>query len=113
MKLRYDGKVSGLLRTMDEAGIDMALTLGVAEGFDCGSYERVHRIRASRPLRSRFGIPGAVARGESAPPPDNDIRGVKLHLLFQSLAPDDPRIVEILAGPAECGSWWSPTSGRL
>ena len=29
MALRYDGKVSGLLRTMDEAGIDLGLALGV------------------------------------------------------------------------------------
>ena len=29
MPLRYDGKVSGVLRTMDELGIDLGLALGV------------------------------------------------------------------------------------
>jgi len=114
MKLRYDGKVSGLLRTMDEAGIDMALTLGVA--LKASTVARTNEFIGSV-RRDRF-VPGSVYPELSLEENlrhlrDNDIRGVKLHLLFQSLAPDDPRIVEILAGPAECGSWWSPTSGRL
>lgn len=71
MKLRYDGKVSGLLRTMGEAGIDMALTLGVAlkASTVARTNEFIGSVRRDRFVPLRFGIPGAVARGESAPPP--------------------------------------------
>ncbi len=105
MKLQYDGKVSGLLRTMDAAGIDMALTLGVA--LKASTVARTNEFIGSVP-RDRFVPFGTVHPDLSVDENlrhlrDNDIRGVKLHPLFQTLALDDPRVLEILAALAESG----------
>ncbi len=105
MPLRYSGKVSGLLRTMDDVGIDMGLALGVA-------------IKASVVARTNEFI-GTVPRDRLVPMgtvhpdlpveenlrhlKDNGIVGVKLHPLFQDLSFDDPRVLDILAALSEEG----------
>lgn len=103
MKLQYDGKVSGLLRTMDEAGIDKALTLGVA--LKASTVARTNEFIGSVP-RDRFVPFGTVHPDLSVEEnlrhlAENGIGGVKLHPLFQSLALDDPRVHDILAALAE------------
>jgi uncharacterized protein len=105
MPLRFDGTLNGLLATMDEAGIDKGLALGVG-------------IKASVVAKTNEFI-GAVPRDRLVPfgtvhPDlpvdenlkhlrDNGIVGVKLHPLFQALSLADPRVQEVLAGLAEEG----------
>jgi uncharacterized protein len=105
LPLRFDGKLSGLLRTMDEAGIDKGLALGVA-------------IKASNVARTNEFI-GTVPRDRLVPMGtvhpdlpveenlrhlrDNGIVGVKLHPLFQALSYADPRVHEILEALADAG----------
>ena len=47
MPLRYDGKVSGLLRTMDEVGIDKGCALGV--GIKASTVARTNEFIGSVP----------------------------------------------------------------
>jgi uncharacterized protein len=105
LELRYDGTVTGLLRTLDEAGIDKGLALGVA-------------VKASTVARTNQFI-GTVPRDRLVPVgtvhpdlpveenlrhlSDNGIRAVKLHPLFQSVSFADPRVHDILAALAADG----------
>jgi uncharacterized protein len=105
MPLRFDGKLSGLLRTMDEAGVDKGLALGVG-------------IKASVVARTNEFI-GTVPRDRLVPmgtvhpdlPVDENIRsltengivGVKLHPLFQALSLSDPRVRDLCAALADEG----------
>jgi predicted TIM-barrel fold metal-dependent hydrolase len=105
LSLLHDGKVSGLLRTMDAAGIDKALTLGVA--LKPSTVARTNEFIGSVP-RDRFIPFGTVHPDLSVEENlrhlvDNGIGGVKLHPLFQSVALDDPRVLDILAALAEAG----------
>ena len=55
MPLRFDGTLSGLLRTMDEAGIDKGMRPRRRhQGVDGRPHQRVHRYRAARPARPRW-----------------------------------------------------------
>jgi uncharacterized protein len=105
LKLLYDGKLSGLLRSMDHDGIDMALTLGVA--LKASTVARTNEFIASVP-RDRF-VPFGTVHPELSVEEnlkhllDNGIHGVKLHPLFQDLSLGDPKVHEILAGLAENG----------
>ena len=105
MPLRYDGKVSGVLRTMDELGIDMGLALGV--GIKASVVARTNEFIGTVP-RDRLVPMGAVHPDLAVEEnlrhlKDNGIVGVKLHPLFQDLSFDDPRVVDILAALAEEG----------
>ncbi len=100
-----DGTVEGLRRTMDTAGIDMAMTLGIAHV--AKNVQRTNEFIGSVD-RTRFIPFGTVhpdlpVEENLASLRDNGIRGVKLHPLFQQLSLADPAVREILAALAEAG----------
>jgi predicted TIM-barrel fold metal-dependent hydrolase len=105
MPLRYDGKLSGLLRAMDESGIDKGLALGV--GIKPSVVGRTNEFIGSVP-RDRL-VPFGTVHPELSVEEnmkhlrDNGIVGVKLHPLFQNLSLGDPAVQEILAALAEEG----------
>ena len=101
----HDGTVQGLLRTMDAAGIDHAMCLGVANV--ARTVRRTNEFIGAVD-RSRFTPFGTVhpelsVETNLASLADNGIRGVKLHPLFQDLSLADPRVIELLHGLAEAG----------
>ena len=92
-----DGKVSSLFATMDAGGIDRAVCLGVANTAD--RVEAANRFAGSLPER----LIGFGSIHPDLPPEENleslsrhDLRGVKVHPLFQCYALDDQRLVELL-----------------
>jgi predicted TIM-barrel fold metal-dependent hydrolase len=102
---RYDGTVAGLLATMDTAGIDKAMTLGIAHA--ARTVARTNEFIGSLD-RSRF-IPFGTVHPDLPIDDnlrylrDNGVRGVKLHPLFQSLSLVDPAVLDILRALAEAG----------
>jgi len=105
MPLRFDGKLSGLLRTMDEAGIDKGLALGV--GIKASVVARTNEFIGTVP-RDRLVPMGTVHPELSVDEnmkhlKDNGIVGVKLHPLFQALSLADPRVRDICTALAEAG----------
>lgn len=105
MKLRFDGKLTGLLEIMDATGIDMALALGV--GIKASVVARTNEFIGSVP-RDRL-VPFGTVHPELSVEDnlrflhENGIVGVKLHPLFQNLSLDDPRVLDILTALAEAG----------
>jgi hypothetical protein len=102
---RHDGTVDGLRRTMDAAGIDRAVCLGVAHA--ARTVPRTNEFIGSLD-RARFVPFGTVHPDLPAPDnlrslQDNGITGVKLHPLFQDLSLADPRVVSLLAVLADAG----------
>jgi hypothetical protein len=105
MDAQHDGTLAGLRHTMDQAGIDMAMCLAianVAKNVDrtnefIGTVDRDHFIP--------FGTvhPGLPIEHNLRSLRDNGIRGVKLHPLFQDLSLADPAVIEMLRGLAEAG----------
>jgi uncharacterized protein len=105
MPLRFDGKLSGLLRTMDETGIDKGLALGV--GIKASVVARTNEFIGTVP-RDRLVPMGTVhpdlpVEENIKSLKDNGIVGVKLHPLFQALSLSDPRVRDILAALSEEG----------
>lgn len=105
MPLRFNGKLSGLLQTMDAAGIDKGLALGV--GIKASVVTRTNEFIGTVP-RDRLIPMGTVHPDLSVEENikslrDNGIVGVKLHPLFQDLSFDDPRVLDILAALSEQG----------
>jgi uncharacterized protein len=101
----HDGTLGGLRRTLDSAGIDMALCLGIA-----GVAKNVARTNEfiGAVDRQRFIPFGTVHPGLSIADnlrylQDNGIPGVKLHPLFQDLSLGDPYVLDILRALAEAG----------
>lgn len=102
---RHDGTVEGLRRTMDSAGIDRAVCLGVAHA--ARTVQRTNEFIGSLD-RTRFvpfgtvhpELPAAVNLGSLR---DNGISGVKLHPLFQDLSLADPRVIDLVAALAQAG----------
>ena len=102
---RADGTLDGLRRTMDQAGIDMALTLGIAA-------VPQHVARTNEFIgsvdRARF-VPFGTVHPDLPIAEnlkhlyDNGIPGVKLHPLFQDLDLADPRVIELMSALAEAG----------
>jgi len=102
---RGDGTLDGLRRAVDEAGIDMALCLGIASVPE-------HVARTNEFIgavdRRRFVPFGTVHPALSDDENlrhlrDNGIPGVKLHPLFQDLSLGDPRVVDLMAALAASG----------
>jgi predicted TIM-barrel fold metal-dependent hydrolase len=98
----HDGTVDGLRRTLDAAGIDHAMCLGIAGV--AKNVARTNEFIGSVP-RDRFTPFGTVHPELSVEDNlksllDNGIRGVKLHPLFQDLSLADPRVIDILRGLA-------------
>ncbi|WP_328810498.1 amidohydrolase family protein [Rhodococcus sp. NBC_00294] len=99
----HDGTLDGLRRTMDAAGIDMAMTLAVA---NVGRTVRRTNEFVGQVDRSRFIPFGTVhpdltVEENLAALRDNGVVGVKLHPLFQEVAFSDERTREILIALAE------------
>jgi predicted TIM-barrel fold metal-dependent hydrolase len=100
---RHDGTLAGLARTMDAAGVDHAMCLGVANV--ARTVERTNEFIGSVP-RDRFTPFGTVhpelpVDTNLKSLRDNGIKGVKLHPLFQDLSLADPRVIELLHGLAD------------
>ncbi len=105
-----DGTVSGLLASMERAGIDVCLTAPVVT--------RPHQTesinRAAMETDAAFDGRGIISLGGIHPDTENPKRvlnslaeagvlGVKLHPLFQGTAIDDPRYLRIIERCAELG----------
>jgi predicted TIM-barrel fold metal-dependent hydrolase len=99
----HDGTLDGLRRTMDAAGIDRAMCLGVATvartvartnefigGVDRSRFVPFGTVHPDLPIEQNLASLAA-----------NGIRGVKLHPLFQDLSLGDPRVVDLLRALAE------------
>jgi Predicted metal-dependent hydrolase of the TIM-barrel fold len=101
----HDGTLDGLRRTMDAAGVDMAMCLGVANV--ARTVERTNEFIGSID-RTRFIPFGTVHPDLSiarnlASLEHNGIGGVKLHPLFQRLSLADPLVLDLLRALAEAG----------
>jgi predicted TIM-barrel fold metal-dependent hydrolase len=99
----HNGTLDGLRRTMDAAGIDMAMTLAVA---NVGrtvwrTNEFIGRVDRSRFIPFGTVHPDLSVEDNLAALRDNGVVGVKLHPLFQSVAFADARTREILSALAE------------
>jgi predicted TIM-barrel fold metal-dependent hydrolase len=102
---QHDGTLGGLHRTMDEAGIDRAMTLAIANV--AKNVARTNEFIGAVD-RTRFVPFGTVHPDLSAEEnlkslSDNGIAGVKLHPLFQGLSLADPAVHDILVALAEAG----------
>jgi predicted TIM-barrel fold metal-dependent hydrolase len=101
----FDGTLAGISATMDAAGVDKAMTLGVAA--KASTVARTNEFIGSVP-RDRF-IPFGSVHPELSDEEnlrhlrDNDIHGVKLHPLFQTLSLGDPRVVDLVGALCEAG----------
>jgi uncharacterized protein len=101
----YDGTMAGLRATMDQAGVDRGMCLGVAT-----VAKNVHRTNefigtVDRTSFVPFGTihPELSVKDNLASLLDNGIVGVKFHPLFQELSLADPRVIEISHALAEAG----------
>lgn len=105
MDARHDGTVRGLLATMDRAGVDMAMALGVAHA--ARTVRRTNEFIGALD-RSRF-IPFGTVHPDLPIATnlqdlrDNGVRGVKLHPLFQNLDLGAPEVFDLLRALAEDG----------
>ncbi|MHA4847933.1 amidohydrolase family protein [Rhodococcus sp. MSC1_016] len=99
----HDGTLDGLRRTMDAAGIDMAMTLAVANvGKNVWrTNEFVGKVDRSRFVPFGTVHPDLSVEENLVALRDNGVVGVKLHPLFQSVAFADSRTREILTALAE------------
>ena len=93
-----DGKISTLPSVLAESGVDRGVLLGIADSakYVTGTNRFVARSRGG-PLVG-FGTihPDLSVEENLASLGDNDIRGVKLHSLFQGFAYDDRRVWDVL-----------------
>lgn len=93
-----DGTVAGLTASMDAAGVDKAVCLGVAN--TPGQVDKANRF-AGELDRSRFIGFGSVHPGLSVEENvtslrAHGLRGVKVHPMFQQLELDDPKLGDVL-----------------
>ncbi|MCW2529417.1 MAG: putative metal-dependent hydrolase of the TIM-barrel fold [Pseudonocardiales bacterium] len=101
----FDGTLAGIEQTMTEAGVDMAMTLGVAA--KASTVARTNEWIGSV-NRDRF-IPFGTVHPELSNEEnlrhlaDNGIRGVKLHPLFQELSLGEPRVVDLVGALDDAG----------
>jgi uncharacterized protein len=101
----FDGTLGGVTKTMLDAGVDKAMALGVAA--KASTVAKTNQFIGSVP-RDRF-IPFGTVHPELSVEEnlrhlhDNDIRGVKLHPLFQTLSLSDPRVIELVGALADDG----------
>jgi len=94
-----DGKVTGLLASMDQAGVEKTVCLGVAITPD--QVEKANRFLGALDRSRLIGF-GSVHAG--LPPEqnvaalrDNGLVGAKVHPLFQGYGLDDPRLHQTLS----------------
>lgn len=105
MPLRSNGKLSGLLATMDAAEIDLGLALGVAvkPSTVARTNEFIGTVPRDRLVPMGTVHPDLTVAENLKHLRDNGIVGVKLHPLFQSVSLGDPKVLELLAALAEEG----------
>ncbi|WP_185996331.1 amidohydrolase family protein [Nocardioides campestrisoli] len=99
----HDGTLSGLLKTLDASGIDMALTLAVA---NVGrtvwrTNEFIGTVDRTRFIPFGTVHPDLSVEENLRALKENGVVGVKLHPLFQEVAFADERTRDILVGLAE------------
>jgi hypothetical protein len=101
----HDGTIDGLRRTMDLAGIDLALTLAVANTGKTvwRTNEFIGRVDRSRFIPFGTVHPDLSVEENLRALHENGVVGVKLHTLFQSVAFSDVKTREILSALAEGG----------
>jgi uncharacterized protein len=101
----HDGTLDGLRRVMDAAGIDRALTLGVANVAKnvARTNEFIGTVDRTRFVPFGTVHPDLTVEQNLASLRDSGIVGVKLHPLFQALTLDDPRVLEIGRALAAAG----------
>lgn len=103
---RFDGTISGLLATMDAAGVEISVTQPVATR---PSQARSINDWAATTASARIIPFGAVhpdlddPRAELAHIASLGMRGFKMHPDYQQCAPDDPRMDPILDAAEEFG----------
>jgi predicted TIM-barrel fold metal-dependent hydrolase len=105
MDARFDGTVGGLIATMDDAGIDMALALGIANQPQhvARTNEFIGSVDRSRLVPFGTVHPGLSDEENLRHLKDNGLAGVKLHPLFQDLTLGDPRVIALMTALAEAG----------
>lgn len=93
-----DGKIATLLATMDAAGVDRAICLGVANTPD--RVEAANRFAGSLDPARLIGFgsihPGLGVEENVESLRRHGLRGVKVHPLFQGYSLDDPHLLEVL-----------------
>jgi uncharacterized protein len=94
----HDGTLTGLAATMEAAGIDHAMVLGVANVARTVARTNEWIGAVDRARFTPFGTvhPDLSPEVNLASLRDNGIRGVKLHPLFQDLSLADPRVIDLL-----------------
>jgi predicted TIM-barrel fold metal-dependent hydrolase len=98
-----DGTVTGLLRAMDQASIDMSCALAIANVARtvARTNEFVGGLDRSRLVPFGTVHPDLSVAENIRLLEDNGIRAVKLHPIFQQLSLVDPRVIEIMQALAE------------
>lgn len=101
----FDGTVAGLRATMESAGIDHAMVLGIAA--TARTVGRTNEFIGSvdRSSFTPFGTvhPDLSIEANLASLRDNGITGVKLHPLFQRLSLGDPAVIDLVRALAAAG----------
>ncbi len=101
----FDGTLTGLLTTMDAAGIDLSMALAVANKASTvmRTNEWIGQIPRDRLIPAGTVHPGLSPEENVASLRDNGIRAVKLHPLFQDVAFADPQVIDIMHALAADG----------
>lgn len=97
-KIYTDGTVGGLLRSMDNAGVDIAVIASIATA----EKQMLNIIKWSTEIRSERIIPFASVHPyspEAVPMvtriAEAGLKGIKLHPLYQDFMPLDPRAIAV------------------
>lgn len=98
-----DGTVSGLLRSMDDAGVDASCCLAIANE---ARHVRTTNAFVGALASDRLVPFGTIHPGLSVEENlksllDNGIKGVKLHPNFQGISLADPAVVDVITALAE------------
>lgn len=101
-----DGTVSGLVRSMDEAGVDAAVVCSIATA----PKQMRPILEWSAAIASERLVPFASVHPEAEDPARAvreaaraGLKGIKLHPQYQRFFVDDPRVFGIYAAAADCG----------
>ena len=121
LRRQGDGTVGGLRAAMQDAGVDQAVVLGIAD--EARHVDGVNRFVAAQKAAGFLGFgtvhPDLSVEENLAILSRHGIRGVKLHTLFQGFALDDRRMYELyeafgsqIAVIAHVGSGGDPEANR-
>jgi uncharacterized protein len=103
MDPKFDGTLRGLLATMDEAGVDKGLALGIAAvpRTVARTNEFIGQVPRDRLIPFGTVHPELSAEENLRHLRDNGIGGVKLHPLFQDFDFSSPKVHELIAALVE------------